>query len=157
MNIVQVVQHFFEKYSSRKHRKCFCLRNECRTNCVNREAVLRRFVCSALRLIPHAMNQETHSLNLQCFLRKPFLNYPRKVINQNSRINRHLPSFHILITAHITWPNCRMFCWQWLSGFELNFFRQGSTKEIYHCKYVCVYHVYTRSTCEMCLKEIILT
>ena len=38
------------------------------TNRVNREAVLGRFVCSALRFIPHEpRKKDTHSLYLQCF------------------------------------------------------------------------------------------
>ena len=46
------------------------------TNCVNREAVLGRFVCSALRFIPHEPREkDTHSLYLQCFQQGPFLKF----------------------------------------------------------------------------------
>ena len=46
------------------------------TNRVNREAVLVRFVCSALRFIPHEPREkDTHSLYLQCFQQRPFLKF----------------------------------------------------------------------------------
>ena len=69
------------------------LRNEClfflgswgmncsagQTNRVNREAVLGRFVCSALRFIPHEpRKKDIHSLYLQCFQQRPFLKLSEK-------------------------------------------------------------------------------
>ena len=69
------------------------LRNEClfflgswgmnrsagQTNRVNREAVLVRFVCSALRFIPHEpRKKDTHSLYLQCVQQRPFLKFSEK-------------------------------------------------------------------------------
>ena len=49
------------------------------TNRVNREAVLDRFVCSALRFIPHEpRKKDTHSLYLQCVQQRPFLNFSEK-------------------------------------------------------------------------------
>ena len=49
------------------------------TNHVNREAVLGRFVCSALRFIPHEpRKRDTHSLYLQCFQQVPFLKFSDK-------------------------------------------------------------------------------
>ena len=49
------------------------------TNRVNREAVLERFVCSALRFIPHEpRKKDTHSLYLQCFQQGPFLKFSDK-------------------------------------------------------------------------------
>ena len=49
------------------------------TNRVNREAVLGRFVCSALRFIPHEpRKKDTHSLYLQCFQQGPSLKLPDK-------------------------------------------------------------------------------
>ena len=49
------------------------------TNRVNREAVLVRFVCSALRFIPHEpRKKDTHSLYLQCFQQGPFLQFSDK-------------------------------------------------------------------------------
>ena len=49
------------------------------TNRVNREAVLGRFVCSALRFIPHEpRKKDTHSLYLQCFQLRSFLKLSKK-------------------------------------------------------------------------------
>ena len=49
------------------------------TNRVNREAVLVRFVCSALRFIPHEpRKKDTHSLYLQCFQQRLFLKFSEK-------------------------------------------------------------------------------
>ena len=49
------------------------------TNRVNREAVLDRFVCSALRFIPHEpRKKDTHSLYLQCVQQRPFLKFSEK-------------------------------------------------------------------------------
>ena len=49
------------------------------TNRVKREAVLLRFVCSALRFIPHEQKKkDTHSLYLQCFQQGPFLKLSNK-------------------------------------------------------------------------------
>ena len=46
---------------------------------VNREAVLGRFVCSALRFIPHEpRKKDTHSLYLQCFQQRLFLKFSEK-------------------------------------------------------------------------------
>ena len=49
------------------------------TNCVNRKAVLVRFVCSALRFIPHEpRKKDTHFLNLHCLQQRPFLKFSEK-------------------------------------------------------------------------------
>ena len=48
------------------------------TNRVNREAVLVRFVCSALRFIPHEPRKIRHSLYLQCFQQGLFLKFSDK-------------------------------------------------------------------------------
>ena len=49
------------------------------TNRVNCEAVLGRFVCSALRFIPHEpRKKDTYSLYLQCFQQGPFLKFSDK-------------------------------------------------------------------------------
>ena len=46
------------------------------TNRVNREAVLVRFVCSALRFISHEpRKKDTHSLYLQCLQQRPLLKF----------------------------------------------------------------------------------
>ena len=46
------------------------------TNRVNREAVLVRFVCSALRVISHEpRKKDTHSLYLQCLQQRPLLKF----------------------------------------------------------------------------------
>ena len=47
-----------------------------KTNRVNCEAVLRRFVCSALRFISHEPKKKTtHSLYLQCLQQRPLLKF----------------------------------------------------------------------------------
>ena len=52
------------------------------TNRVKREAVLGRFVCSALRFIPHEpRKKDTHSLYLQCFQQVPFLKFSINIVN----------------------------------------------------------------------------
>ena len=49
------------------------------TNCENREAFLGRFVCSALRFIPHEpRKKDTHSLYFQCFNQRSFLKFSEK-------------------------------------------------------------------------------
>ena len=49
------------------------------TNRVNREAVLVRFVCSALRFISHEPRQkDTHSLYLQCLQQKSLLKFSER-------------------------------------------------------------------------------
>ena len=46
------------------------------TNRVNREAVLVRFVCSALRFISHELRKkDTHSLYLQCLQQRSILRF----------------------------------------------------------------------------------
>ena len=46
------------------------------TNRVNREAVLVRFVCSALQFISHEpRKKDTHSLYLQCLQQRPLLKF----------------------------------------------------------------------------------
>ena len=46
------------------------------TNRVVREAVLERFVCSALRFISHEpRKKDTHSLYLQCLQQRPLLKF----------------------------------------------------------------------------------
>ena len=47
-----------------------------KTNRVNREAVLLRFVCSALRFISHEpRKKDTHSLYLQCLQQRSLLRF----------------------------------------------------------------------------------
>ena len=49
------------------------------TNRVNREAVLVRFVCSALRFISHEpRKQESHFLYLQCLQQRSLLRFSEK-------------------------------------------------------------------------------
>ena len=49
------------------------------TNRVNREAVLVRFVCSALRFISHEpRKKDTHSLYLQCLQQKSLLKFSER-------------------------------------------------------------------------------
>ena len=51
-------------------------RSEEQTNRVNREAVLVRFVCSALRFISHEpRKKDTHSLYLQCLQQRPLIKF----------------------------------------------------------------------------------
>ena len=108
------------------------------TNRVNREAVLGRFVCSALRFIPHEHRKKTlipyicNASNQGPFLKFSEKNYKFKIPKSYGL----LTSFDALITAHVIRSNCRTFCWLCSSGNELKNFKQGSTKEIcYHCKY----------------------
>ena len=94
------------------------------TNRVNREAVLGRFVCSALRFIPHEpRKKDTHSLYLQCFQPRTLSKILReKLLTQNSHSNGLLTSFDVSITAQVIRSNCRTFCWLCSSGNELKKF-----------------------------------
>ena len=108
------------------------------TNRVNREAVLGRFVCSALRFIPHEhRKRDTHSLYLQCFQPRTLSKiFREKLWIQNSYSNGLLTSFDALITAHVIRSNCRTFCWLCSSGNELKIFSRVQRR-----KYVTIVNI----------------
>ena len=63
------------------------------TNRVNREVVLVRFVCSALRFISHEpRKKDTHSLYLQCLQQRPLLKFSEQSIKFPAEIG-HLTLF----------------------------------------------------------------
>ena len=94
------------------------------TNHVNREAVFGRFVCSALRFIPHEpRKKDTHSLYLQRLHQRPFLKFAKKSYKFK------LPL--VMGTYNIIWcKSMRMWfsqlpgtnCWLCSSGIESKYF-----------------------------------
>ena len=93
-------------------------RRTVQTNRMNREAALVRFVCSALRFIPHEPRKEdTHSLYLQRFQKSPFLKILReKLLIENYRSNGHLTSFDAFNTAQMICPTGELLCDRGSSG-----------------------------------------
>ena len=70
------LQHIFKEWVSFFLGSWDMNRSAEQTNRVNREAVLVRFVCSALRFISHEpRKKDTHSLYLQCLQQRPLLKF----------------------------------------------------------------------------------